>query len=169
MVPFNGFEQILMAVIKETHHFDDRNTDPDIKIRQSDEQRFDNAMHAIFGDYYVPRFKDAADFTSSELMQIRKLIEDGKKFRASIRKVMQPHLPSIDGSKADKSKYNEGLERLVQQARKHFKHHKIHYEEFLPIDPYDEMEKSSYLGYESDAHAQREKIFHALREAGWNI
>jgi len=169
MVPFNGFEQILMAVIKETQHYDDRHTDPDIKIKKSNEERFDNAMHAIFGDYYDPRFKDSADFTFTELMQVRKLTEAGENFRASVRKVMEPHLPAIDSSKADKSKYNEELERLVQQARKHFKHHEIHYEEFLPIDPNDDTEKSSYLGYESDAHAQREKIFQALREAGWNI
>jgi hypothetical protein len=167
MTPFNGFEEILMAVIRGTSHADD--IDNYGRQRKTDEQRFDEAMIAIFGSQYEPRFKDTADVSTKNLLQIEHLVKSGHKFRAAVREVMRDKLPESDGSKADRLKQDAVLDRLAGQVRKHFEAYEQHYKEFLDIGEQPKMKKSSLDSLLKEEENARENIFKALREAGWDI
>ena len=65
---FNGFEEILMHVIEETVH--DLDMGRGGRPHKSKEERFDDAMSAIFGDQYEYRFQRTSNFYASELLAI---------------------------------------------------------------------------------------------------
>lgn len=136
----------------------------------SDEQRFDNAMRAIFGDYYEePRFKETSDLSAGELIKIKNLKENGYSLPAAVKVFVGDRLPKENFSKADKKKIESALQRYVEQVKKHFKRNKGHYEEFIPVEGYADIESSPYRDASDDAQEKREKIFAALRDAGWDI
>lgn len=171
MIPFNGFEEILMHVIKETVH--DYDMDRDGKPIKSKEERFDDAMSAIFGKQYERRFIQTSDFFASELIAIKELQKQGCQLRGTVAEIAKYRLPEIRNDKQgnqkedDKREYEAELTRLEGQVKKHFKRQEKHYKEIDDI----ESEHAFFSEKELLAEdiAQRENIFKALRAAGWSI
>lgn len=162
MPMFNGFEHILMAVIKESAHSDDR---------VSDEERYDNAMKAMFGDFYEPTYtKTPTMISHAEIKCILYLQKSGLSLQAAIKKVVSTRMkkPAND---AEKERYNEKLTILTDRIRKHIQRNKTHYDEFIAPDSDDGLMNSPYLTDKEKIEIieEREAIFKAMREAGWPI
>ena len=171
MQMFNGFEQILMHVIEETLHTNDLDRSGK-KPYKSKEERFDDAMAAIFGKKYERRYKKTADFYASELMEIKNLEKRGMSRRQAVAEVGHYMLPEIkEGNSADKREYEAKLTTLENQVKKHFGREKHHYDEFVPMEGKIPNEASSEATKEifEIEKRQRENIFQALRAAGWSI
>ena len=107
MLQFNGFEQILMAVIRSTHHYDDR--DSQGRIKMSDAKRFNEAMSAIFGKHYEAQFLETSSLSAEELIAIHCLVKKGKAFRTAVRMVVEDRLPPKGKSKIDRLVWDKAL------------------------------------------------------------
>ncbi|HCK32814.1 MAG: hypothetical protein CMH32_06370 [Micavibrio sp.] len=165
MIGFNGFEEILMAVIKGTVHSvnQDRLTNATDTI--TDGERFNNAMKAILGDNYEPHYMRTADLSEQELISIKKLNNDGKSLRSSVKEVVATKLIIRDGNTDDLD--DTELKRYVDQAQKHFKKFSDHYEETMPTE--NKIEHSAFKNIVEEQAREREEIFDALKKAGWDI
>lgn len=159
---FNGLEQILMAVIKVTAHSDNS---------VSDEQRFDNAMKALFGEFYSLTYtKNPAQISHEEINSIIGLQKSGLSLQSAIREVASKRLKN-PANDADKRSYEANLTVLIDRIRKHIQRNKPHYEQFITPDSNDDLLTSPYHEEKEKAEyiEERKAIFKALRDADWPI
>ena len=96
MIPFNGLEQVLMAVINNTIHSDDQNRTSNLQtLIQTPEKRFNNVMLALFGrDYYEPIKKSPSGFSREEMFWIYKQTQNGSTLAKAIQDVIQQRTPT---------------------------------------------------------------------------
>jgi hypothetical protein len=159
---FNGLEQILMAVIKATSHSNDL---------ISDERRFDNAMRALFGEFYSLTYrKNPAQVSQREINTIVGLRNSGLSLQSAIRQVVSKRFKK-PLNEADKRSYEGELTPIIDRIRKHIERNESHYEQFITSDSDDDLLKSPYHEEEekSEYIEKRKSIFKALRDADWPI
>lgn len=151
-----------MALIRTTAHSDERMTE---------EMRFDNAMVAIFGDFYSPTFiKNPDEISLWEINHVITLQQQGKSLNAAIREVLGRRFKA-PANDAEKREQDARMTLLADRMRKHIQRHEQHHTKTLQPDSHDSILLSPYLSAEDKASLikQREDIFAALRAAGWEI
>ncbi|MBP7720980.1 MAG: hypothetical protein KA155_00435 [Alphaproteobacteria bacterium] len=157
MILFNGLDQIVMRVIEQTAH-----TQGD-----TDEQRFDNVMQALFGiDKTMPKenrrypmhIKPPTEFSHAEVLWVVNANKNGTPLEKAIKEIIK------EGA-TKKADDDVAFERLKQ----HLRRYKKHYESFVSIDLWQDLEPNEYFSEEDikKLKEDREKIFQALSDAGW--
>ena len=158
---FNGLEQIIMYVIKNSGHSDELLTP---------EQRYDNVMNALFGDYY-PRhhIKPPAGSTLEEVMDIRDLNRSGVNISRAVRKVTSMRFQEMKKNKNADSGRMALHKAAIESILKHFNRKKDHYDNFHTIESDEDLDKKTFLTQEQKEEAiqARKDIFAALTAAGW--
>ncbi|MCB9978568.1 MAG: hypothetical protein H6862_03040 [Rhodospirillales bacterium] len=158
---FNGFEQILMYVIRNSGHSDET---------LSDEKRFDNAMKALFGDYYTDRHIDPpSDYSYDEMLEIQRRKKNGMPLLKAIRLVTGREFKRMKAHQ-DSESNGKALHRAhIEKVKKHLLRFKNHYDNYIPADSNQDIEANTYMSENemSQALRKREDIFQALYKAGW--
>lgn len=162
MISFDGFEHVLMSVIRQTAHED---------VHLTDEQRFDAAMLSIFGKQYKKWHEDTpADFNIGEVIAVQNLIAFSKLSRRdAVWRVKG--LGERPKDPATRREFNAELTRLCDQIRHATERKSDFYKNFSSVDSDWDLEPNQYEGRE-EMNIRREKrnsIFAALRNAGWSI
>ncbi len=160
---FECFEEILMAVIKNTLHNDDMcdKTSPFVRMRKSDEERFDDAMVAIFGKQYERQFKKTNALSTTELLAIKRKIDEGETVRSAVKNIVHGRQNREIGTQS------ASLNVFYDQARKHFERNEDHYKNPTHPNNLTPLEEGSL--FSTERIKAREEIFKTLRSAGWMI
>jgi len=161
MLNYDGFEHILMAVIRSTKNENEHLTD---------EQRFDNAMHAIFGKYYEKwHFKITSEFTVDEVLSIHNLRAGGLELKEAVRRVKG--FAERPKNKAERADFDAALENLAGRVGKALLRKKELYKSFSSVDSDWDLQPNEYEGPEvmNKRKEKRKAIFKALRDAGWPV
>ena len=158
---FNGFEQILMAVIEQTAHTDENLTD---------EQRFDNALIALFGKRDQEKIykKMPAEISLSEMLKIVRLCEEGMQKKDAMRNILMPRLKNDKTLKNEEeqiTKFELLYERITTELKRHYNYYKY----YDAANRYADVEQSPYYSdsEKKELIEQRKQIFDAIRNAGW--
>lgn len=176
MTLFNGLEEILKCVIENTAYLSKNGEDQNI----SDEQRYDNAMKALFGDAYTDEsLKPPTGFSFADMLWIHNQRCDGHSFEGAIKQLVagrlkKPVKPLKRDEKIQES-YDKAMNRYEKDQEVFFERIKIHFRRNKNF--YERMRSSSVKGdvsaflEESLDGLEREKqtIFEAMRKAGWPI
>jgi hypothetical protein len=161
MITFDGFEHILMAVIRRTAHENKHLTD---------EQRFDSAMSAIFGEQYEKWHEDPpAGFNIGEVIAVQNLMASPKMTWVKAVRMVKGFGPK--SKDPEKRKLDGEVTRLADQIKKATKRKAAFYKNFSSIDSDWDLEPNQYEDKdEMRIRLQnRNAIFAALRNAGWPV
>lgn len=161
MLSYDGFENILMAVIRSTANENEHLTD---------EERFDNAMYAIFGDYYEKwHNKTPSEFTVGEVLSVQNLRAEGIKVKEAVRRVKG--FGERPESKVERAEFDAELETLTGRVKMALARNKEFYKSFSAVDSDWDLEPNEYEGPEvmNKRKEKRKAIFKALRDAGWPV
>lgn len=158
MKEFNGFEEILMAVIKNTAH----------AKGHSDEKRFDEAMKALFGKnykVYAPQLN--AGISDADIRKILKKEAGGESLEGAIKQVLKDQITSkpikdVVEREAQRARDEKLYKAKLEAVKKHINRHRTYYAWSEPVD-FETTEE------ESVKEKQKTGIFEALRNAGWPI
>jgi hypothetical protein len=161
MLSYDGFENILMAVIRSTANENEHLTD---------EERFDNAMYAIFGHYYEKWHDDApSEFTIGEVLSIHNLRAEGLTWAEAVRRVKG--FGERPENKVERAEFDAELETLAGRVKKALLRKKEFYKSFSAVDSDWDLEPNKYEGPDvmHERQEKRKSIFKALRDAGWPV
>jgi len=160
MKEFEGFEEILMAVIENTAH----------AKNYSNEKRMDMAMKALFGKNYKlfdPQLP--AGLEEYDIRKILKQTKEGKSMEGEIKQALKNQFKTVNAKdRGEKAARKAGDERLlkakVEAVKKHIKRNKMYY-------AWTEPSAFDFLTSEEKEKIQtkRDALFKALRNAGWPI
>ncbi len=160
---FTGFEEILKCVIENTAFEDD-------KKEKSDEERFHDALKAIFGNFERGRYvRPPAEYEFADMVLLHQHVLSGDGIETFARKIAVRTLPQPEtGYMSKSSNYKKQIDAEVEKIKKHYGRYKWFYErEYGAKTSSDKKEDiSDYTDFSDD---QKEKIIQTLRESGWPI
>lgn len=185
MILFNGFREILECVIENTAYSENGKVNHNV----SDEERYHNAMKALFGDAQPDEFiKPPAEMEYEDMMWLRQQKSKGRDLEAAIRgrleaKFLKPEMEKNPKNKSEASinfigrqaAHEEKILLLTNRIKKHLQRHRAYYEDKIPLaDENTQKEVSEEIRQifaESDEYYEKQKqyILKALREGDWPI
>lgn len=156
---FNGFEQILKSVIKETCHSNEK---------LSEVARYDAAMRALFGKYHTNKAykRIPAEMNLRDMLEIVRLIEAGQQKETAIKAVLKEKFKGLK-----EKELKEKVESLMGRIKIELKRNYGYYKNYNLVDIYADLKDNPYYTDKvlANQRAAREKIFTALRDAGWPV
>jgi|GEM_PF-2476020 len=186
LIPFNGVEGVIMALVKATHP----HTDSELKNETSGghqanyHERYNKIMEILFGKNFTKAVKPSAYFSVEELSWLSRHKERGETMMAGIKQVFEKRFPiqrtskqaipsvDLDQLRAEIDSHLDTVTKktISDSASLTIRRHKDDFSNNIP-ESNEDIKSSPYFSEEQKELLiqERSEIFNVLQKAGWPI